>query len=124
MCWQQTGFTGGLQIILNIWESVSRRSLGIRLLLAGWQVDDDSKCLNEVEEEEEEKEWVPDYSKEYEDYWQEYQQYSADQLQLYQDFINDEVTNQVVTKVHLISQSRSMRTTAGERRTGRQLCRL
>ena len=99
MCWQQTGFTGGLQIILNIWESVSRRSLGIRLLLAGWQVDDDSKCLDEVEEEE--KEWVPDYSKEYEDYWQEYQQYSADQLQLYQDFINDEVSNQVVTKVHL-----------------------
>ena len=123
MCWQQTGFTGGLQIILNIWESVSRRRLGIRLLLADWQVDDDSKCLNEVEEEEE-KEWVPDYSKEYEDYWQEYQQYSADQLQLYQDFINDEVTNQVVTKVHLISQSRSMRTTTGERRTGRQLCRL
>jgi len=69
-------------------DRLYRRSLGIRLLLAGWQVDDDSKCLNDVEEEE--KEWVPDYSKEYEDYWQEYQQYSADQLQLYQDFINDE----------------------------------
>jgi hypothetical protein len=67
-----------------------RRSLGIRLLLAGWQVDDDSNCLDEVVEEEEDKEWVPDYSKEYEDYWEEYQQYSADQLQLYQDFINDE----------------------------------
>ena len=50
-------------------------------------MDDDSKCLDEVEEEEE---WVPDYSKEYDDYWQEYQQYSADQLQLYQDFINDD----------------------------------
>ena len=46
---------------------------------------------DEVVEEEVEDEWVPDYSKEYEDYWQEYQQYSADQLQLYQDFINDEV---------------------------------
>ena len=53
-------------------------------------MDDDSRCLGEVDEVEEE-EWVPDYSKEYEDYWQEYQQYSADQLQLYQDFINDEV---------------------------------
>ena len=75
--------------ILPLLTVSSRRSLGIRLLLAGWQVDDDSKCLGEVDEEEEE--WVPDYSKEYEDYWQEYQQYSADQLQLYQDFINDEV---------------------------------
>ena len=72
---------------LTLSDVFSRRSLGIRLLLAGWQVDDDSRCLEEVEEEE----WVPDYSKEYEDYWQEYQQYSADQLELYQDFINDEV---------------------------------
>ena len=69
-------------------DVLCRRSLGIRLLLAGWQVDDDSKCLDEDEVEEEE--WVPDYSKEYDDYWQEYQQYSADQLQLYQDFINDD----------------------------------
>ena len=87
-----------LQIISSHLRFFSRRSLGVRLLLAGWQVDDDSRCLDEVVEEEEEdeveeevEEWVPDYSKEYEDYWQEYQQYSADQLQLYQDFINDEV---------------------------------
>ena len=45
------------------------------------------------EEEEEEEEWVPDYFKEYEDYWEEYQEYSADELQLYQDFINDEVAD-------------------------------
>ena len=68
--------------------------MGVQFLLAGWQVDDDSKCSGEeVGEEEEEEEWVPDYSKEYEDYWEEYQQYSADELQLYQDFINDEVAD-------------------------------
>ena len=68
--------------------------MGVQFLLAGWQVDDDSKCPGEeVEEEVEEEEWVPDYSKEYEDYWEEYQQYSADELQLYQDFINDEVAD-------------------------------
>ena len=64
--------------------------MGVQFLLAGWQVDDDSKCSGaEVGE----VEWVPDYSKEYEDYWEEYQQYSADELQLYQDFINDEVAD-------------------------------
>ena len=89
---QLTDFTGQLQIPpFDPSDDFSRRSLGIRLLLAGWQVDDDSNCLDEVVEEEEDKEWVPDYSKEYEDYWEEYQQYSANQLQLYQDFINDEV---------------------------------
>ena len=69
--------------------------MGVQFLLAGWQVDDDSKCSGEGVggEEEEEEEWVPDYSKEYEDYWEEYQQYSADELQLYQDFINDEVAD-------------------------------
>ena len=66
--------------------------MGVQFLLAGWQVDDDSKCSSE-EEEEEEEEWVPDYFKEYEDYWEEYQEYSADELQLYQDFINDEVAD-------------------------------
>ena len=67
--------------------------MGVQFLLAGWQVDDDSKCSGEEVGEEVEKDvdWVPDYSKEYEDYWEEYQQYSADELQLYQDFINDEV---------------------------------
>ena len=69
--------------------------MGVQFLLAGWQVDDDSKCSDEEveEEEEEEEEGVPDYFKEYEDYWEEYQQYSADELQLYQDFINDEVAD-------------------------------
>ena len=66
--------------------------MGVQFLLAGWQVDDDSKCSGE-EVGEVEEEWVPDYSKEYEDYWEEYQQYSADELQLYQDFINDEVAD-------------------------------
>ena len=66
--------------------------MGVQFLLAGWQVDDDSKCSDE-EVEEEEEEWVPDYFKEYEDYWEEYQEYSADELQLYQDFINDEVAD-------------------------------
>ena len=65
--------------------------MGVQFLLAGWQVDDDSRCSDE--EMEEEEEWVPDYSKEYEDYWEEYQEYSADELQLYQDFINDEVAD-------------------------------
>ena len=62
----------------------------------------------EDEVEEEVEEWVPDYSKEYEDYWQEYQQYSADQLQLYQDFINDEVgeRERVPTKVQQIISSK------------------
>merc|ERR1712038_1728626 len=69
-------------------DNLYRRALGVQFLLAGWQVDDDSKCSGE--EVEEEEEWVPDYSKEYEDYWEEYQQYSADELQLYQDFINNE----------------------------------
>merc|ERR1712013_40416 len=68
-------------------DNLYRRALGVQFLLAGWQVDDDSRCSDEEEEEEE---WVPDYSKEYEDYWEEYQEYSADELQLYQDFINDE----------------------------------
>ena len=68
--------------------------MGVQFLLAGWQVDDDSKCSGaEVGGEVEEEEWVPDYSKEYEDYWEEYQEYSADELQLYQDFINDEVAD-------------------------------
>ena len=58
--------------------------MGVQFLLAGWQVDDDSRCSDE--EMEEEEEWVPDY-------WEEYQEYSADELQLYQDFINDEVAD-------------------------------
>jgi hypothetical protein len=60
--------------------------------LAGWRVDDDSRCEEEdsAGEGSGDVEWLPDITQEYEEYAEEYETYREQELEEYNAFINDE----------------------------------